>query len=120
MRVVRGKVAVVVALVLAVGLVLSALAGLGASGSAPTSIPASGPWSISLSHPEGAWDACLNDPAIAEGVMSSDLPVSRVVANSAEDASEADVRRVLDCLSGALTGGTVEVGPAQPLGTLEG
>ena len=42
--------------------------------------------------------------------MSSDLPVSRVVAPSAPGATEADVRRVVDCLSGAMTGGTIEVG----------
>ena len=107
MRAIRGKVGVVAALVLAVALALSALAGLGTR---PTGIPADGPWAIALSFPEGDWAGCLDDPAMSEPLMSSDLPVSRVVAASGPGATEADVRRVVDCLSAAMTGGTIEVG----------
>lgn len=107
MRAIRGKVGVVAALVLAVALALSALAGLGTR---PTGIPAEGPWAIALSYPEGDWSGCLDDPAMADGLMSSDEPVSRVVVPSAPGATEADVRRVIDCLSAAMTGGTIEVG----------
>ena len=74
MRAIRGKVGVVAALVLAVALALSALAGLGTR---PTGIPDEGPWAIALSYPEGDWSSCLDDPAMAEALMSSDLPVSR-------------------------------------------
>ena len=107
MRAIRGKIGVVAALVLAVALALSALAGLGTP---PVGIPDEGPWAIALSSPEGEWTGCLDDPAMSEPLMSSDLPVSRVVAASAPGATEADVRRVVDCLSASLTGGTIEVG----------
>jgi hypothetical protein len=106
-RAIRGKVGVVAALVLAVALALSALAGLG---SRPASIPDEGPWGISLSYPEGDWNTCFDDPAMTDGQMTADMPVSRVFVSSAPGASEADVRRVLDCLSARMTGGTVEVG----------
>lgn len=107
MRAIRGKVGVVAALVLAVALALSALAGLGTR---PTGIPDEGPWAIALSYPEGDWSGCLDDPAMSEWLMSADAPVSRVVAPSAPGATEADVRRVVECLSAAMTGGTIEVG----------
>ena len=61
MRAIRGKVGVVAALVLAVALALSALAGLGTR---PQTIPAQGPWAIQLSDPQGAWDVCFDDPAM--------------------------------------------------------
>jgi hypothetical protein len=108
-RAIRGKIGVVAALVLAVALALSALAGLGAR---PQGIPDEGPWAIALSHPEGDWSRCLDDPAMTDPLMTSDLPVSRVVAGSAAGATEADVRRVVDCLSATLTGGTIEVSQA--------
>ena len=107
MRAIRGKIGVVAALVLAVALALSALAGLGAR---PAGIPDEGPWAIALTSPEGDWAGCLDDPAMAQPLTSSDVPVSRVVAPSAPGATEADVRRVVNCLSAALTGGTIEVG----------
>jgi hypothetical protein len=46
---------------------------------------------------------------MTDGLMSSDDPVSRVVVSSAPGATEADVRRVLDCLSARMSGGTIEV-----------
>ena len=107
MRAIRGKIGVVAALVLAVALALSALAGLGAR---PMGIPEEGPWAISLSFPEGDWSSCLDDPAMTETLMSGDAPVSRVVAASAPGATQADVQRVVDCLSAAMTGGTIHVG----------
>jgi hypothetical protein len=112
-RVIRGKVGVVAALVLAVALALSALAGLGAR---PTGIPGEGPWVVALTSPEGDWSSCLDDPAMTEPLMSADVPVSRVVAGSAPGATEADVRRVVDCLSAVMTGGTIEVGQADTEG----
>jgi len=109
-RAIRGRVGVVAALVLAIALALSALAGLG---SRPAGIPDEGPWGISLSSPEGDWSSCLDDPAMTDGLMSSDLPVSRVFVSSAPGATEADVQRILDCLSARMTGGTVQVGQVE-------
>ena len=107
MRAIRGKVGVVAALVLAVALALSALAGLGTR---PQTIPAQGPWAIQLSDPQGAWDVCFDDPAMTSPTTWE----STVTAVSAPGATEADVRRVLDCLSGTLTDGTVQVGTIEP------
>ena len=110
MRAIRGKVGVVAALVLAVALALSALAGLG---SRPAGLPDEGPWGIALSSPEGDWNTCLDDPALTDGQMTADLPVSRVFVSSAPGATKADVERVVDCLSARMTGGTVEVGQVE-------
>jgi hypothetical protein len=106
-RAIRGKVGIVAALVLAVALALSALAGLG---SRPIGIPDDGPWGISLSYPEGDWNSCLADAAMTDGQMTADMPTSGVFVSSAPGATRADVQRVLDCLSARMTGGTVEVG----------
>ena len=103
----RGKVGIFAALVLAVALALSALAGLGAR---PAELPEQGPWSIGLAYPEGGWSACLDDPALVDGVMTSDEPVSGVSVSTGPGATRADVQRVLDCLSANMTGGTVHVG----------
>ncbi|WP_315094355.1 hypothetical protein [uncultured Cellulomonas sp.] len=108
MRAIRGKIGVVAALVLAIALALSALAGLS---SRPTGIPADGPWAIVLSAPQGDWATCVDDPAMTE-------PVTRegtVMVVSAPAATETDVRRVADCLSATLTGGTVQVGTIDPV-----
>ena len=102
MRAIRGRIGVVAALVLAVALALSALAGLGVR---PIGIPEQGPWAVALTSPEGDWARCLDDPAMTEPLRSSDVPVSRVVAVSAPGATQADVHRVVDCLSAVLTGG---------------
>lgn len=110
MRAIRGKVGIVAALVLAIALALSALAGLG---SRPAGIPEQGPWGISLSYPEGDWSTCVDDPSMTDGQMTADMPVSRVFVSSAPGATEADVQRVLDCLSARMTGGTVEVGQVE-------
>jgi hypothetical protein len=108
MRAIRGKIGVVAALVLAVALALSALAGLGAR---PSGIPGDGPWAVQLSEPEGDWASCLDDPALAGPTTYG----STVTAVSATGATEVDVQRVLDCLDGAMTGGTVQVGTVEPV-----
>jgi hypothetical protein len=109
-RVVRGKVGVVVALLVAIGLALSALAGLG---SRPLAIPTDGPWLITLGYPEGDWSTCLDDAAITDSIMSADLPTSSVSAQTVPEATAADVRRVVGCLSRSMTGGTVQVTTAR-------
>lgn len=106
MRAVRGRLGAVVALLVAIGLGLSALAGLG---SRPAAIPAEGPWIVTLQYPDGDWSGCLDDPALTEGIMTADLPVSHVSAQTVPEATPVDLRRVLDCLSGAMTGGSVSV-----------
>ncbi len=103
---IRGKVGAVVALLVAVGLALSALAGLGSRSAA---IPAEGPWLIGLEYPEGGWIACLDDPSLTEGFMTADEPVSAVTVQTVPEATVADVRRVSDCLSRAMTGGSVHI-----------
>ncbi len=103
---IRGKVGVIVALLVAVGLALSALAGLGSRSAA---IPAEGPWLIGLERPEGGWSACLDDPALTEGFMSADEPVSAVTVQTVPGATVADVRRVADCLSRTMTGGSAHI-----------
>ncbi|GEK21881.1 hypothetical protein [Cellulomonas xylanilytica] len=108
MRVIRGKVGVVAALVLAVALALSALAGLGAR---PTGVPADGPWAVQLTAPEGDWASCLDDPVVNAPVAGE----STVTAVFVAEATEADVQRVLDCLSDAMTGGSVQVGTVEPV-----
>jgi len=107
-RAIRGKVGVVAALVLAVALALSALAGLGTR---PTGIPDDGPWAVQLSEPDGDWDSCLDDPALTSPTTWG----STVTAVFATGATEADVQRVLDCLDDAMTGGTVQVGTVEPV-----
>jgi len=111
MRAVRGKVGAVVALLVAVGLALSALAGLG---SQPPRIPPEGPWVVALEYPEGAWQGCLEDPSLTDGRMTADLPVTRATARTVPDATAADVRRVVDCLARGMTGGSVHVSTADP------
>ena len=108
MRAIRGKVGVVAALVLAVALALSALAGLGAR---PRGIPSDGPWAILLTAPVGEWSTCVDDPAMTDPITGED----RVTVVSAPGATEADVRRVVECLSTTLTGGTIEVGTIDPV-----
>ena len=56
MRAIRGRIGVVAALVLAVALALSALAGLSTR---PAGIPGDGPWAVQLSEPEGDWAAVI-------------------------------------------------------------
>src|SRR6476661_7310412 len=112
MRVVRGKVGAVVALLVAVGLALSALAGL--TWSRSLDVPADGPWRVVLRHPAGGWGACLDDASIASTGMTDDSPASYVTADVAADATARDVRRVVECLSGAMTGGTVQVVAINP------
>ena len=108
MRAIRGKVGVVAALVLAVALALSALAGLGTR---PTGIPDDGPWAIQLTDPEGDWDVCFDDPAMTTPTTWG----STVTAVSAPGATQDDVRRVLDCLSGSMTAGSIQVGTVDPV-----
>jgi len=107
-RAIRGKIGVVAALVLAVALALSALAGLGAR---PQQIPDDGPWAVQLTDPEGDWAPCLDDPVVTGPTTSGPT----VTALFTPDATEADVQRVLDCLSDAMTGGTVQVGTVEPV-----
>jgi len=108
-RAIRGKVGIVVALALAVALAASMLAGLG-SGRAASADDSAEPWGIALSYPEGDWSSCLDDPAVLDGLTSADIPVSRVTARSAPGATEADLRRIVDCLSSSMTGGSIDVG----------
>ena len=107
MRAIRGKIGVVAALVLAVALALSALAGLGAR---PREVLGQGPWLIELRDAQGDWQVCFDDPAVTSPTAGE----STVVVASAPGATEADIQRVLDCLSGALTGGSVQVGTIAP------
>lgn len=109
MRAIRGRVGIVAALVAAIALALSALAGLATR---PVGVPGDGPWVITLSHPDGGWEACLDDPALGEGQMTADLPVSRVSVPSAPAATADDVRRVVGCLSDSMSGGTIEIATA--------
>ena len=108
MRAIRGKIGVVAALVLAVALALSALAGLGTR---PTGIPGDGPWAVQLTEPEGDWASCLDDPALTSPTTWG----STVTAAFAEGATEPDVQRVLDCLDSVMTGGPVQVGTVDPV-----
>ena len=108
MRAIRGKVGVVAALVLAVALALTALAGLGAR---PQEQPVEGSWAIQLVDPQGDWSACLDDPAI-EGPTTWQSTVTLVLVPGS---TEADVERVTDCLSGAMTGGSIQVGTVDPV-----
>ena len=108
MRVIKGNFGVVAALVLAVALALSALAGLGAR---RTGIPDEGPWAVQLSEPEGDWASCLDDPSLTSPTTWG----STVTAVFAQGAAEPDVERVLDCLDDAMTGGTVQVGTVDPV-----
>jgi len=107
-RAIRGKIGVVAALVLAVALALSALAGLGTR---PAGIPDEGPWAVQLTTPEGDWASCLDDPALTSPTTWE----TTVTAVFATGATEVDVQRVLDCLDGAMTGGTVQVGTVEPV-----
>lgn len=66
-------------------------------------------WVVGISHPRGGWSACFDDDAVAESLMTADLPSSGASATFAVDASESDVRRVLGCLDRTLTGGEVTV-----------
>jgi hypothetical protein len=112
MRAVRGKLGAVVALFVAIGLALSALAGL--SWSRSLDIPADGPWRVVLRHPAGGWSACLDDASIASTATTDDSPASYVTADLASDATPRDVRRVVECLSSVMTGGTVQVVAVNP------
>lgn len=99
--------------VLAVALVL--LAGCGPD--VPGEVPARGDgevWVVSLDHPEGDWAVCLTDEAVADSVMTADVPTSAASATFGASAGEEDVRRVLDCLDRALTGGDAGVTARRP------
>lgn len=66
-------------------------------------------WVVGISHPRGGWSACFDDDAVAESLMTADLPTSGASATFAVDASGSDVHRVLRCLDRTLTGGDVTV-----------
>ncbi|MEZ0446322.1 hypothetical protein [Cellulomonas sp. ICMP 17802] len=112
MRAVRGRLGAIVALLVAAGLALSALAGL--TWRRSLAIPADGPWQVVLRHPAGGWSACLDDASVATTATTDDLPASYVTADLASDATVRDVRRVAECLSGAMTGGTIQVVAINP------
>jgi hypothetical protein len=103
----RGTV-IVVGSVAVLGLAASIMAG----GAPPTSgpaIPGDGPWVIALDHPQGSWSRCLDDVAVAESLMSSDLPTSRATATLTATATKDDVERIATCLEQSLTGGTATI-----------
>ncbi|MFS0698663.1 hypothetical protein AB6N24_01685 [Cellulomonas sp. 179-A 4D5 NHS] len=66
-------------------------------------------WVVGISHPRGGWSVCFDDGAVAESLVTADLPTSGASATFAVGASESDVRRVLGCLNRHLTGGEVAV-----------
>lgn len=69
-----------------------------------------GPWTVDVGQPRGdAWQECLDDAALSEGIMSLDLPTSHVSAPFLDDATLDDVERVLACLERGLTSGDVSV-----------
>lgn len=104
MRARRVTAAVVGGAALAVVAVL--LAGRG-PGDAPE-IPEGGPWVVEIRHPRGDLGAC-DDDAVAESLMTADAPPSSATIAFEPWASDADVRRVLDCLDRSLTGGEITV-----------
>lgn len=113
MRAIRGKVGIVVALALALALTVSVLAGLGSGMAGSAGSSGEAPWGIALSYPEGDWSGCLDDPAVLDGLASADVPVSRVTVRSAPGATEADLRRIVDCLSESMTAGSIDVGTSR-------
>ncbi|MBO3086051.1 hypothetical protein [Cellulomonas fengjieae] len=109
MRAIRGKIAVVAALVLALALALTALVGLGGQ---PQQEPQDGPWAIQLTDPAGDWASCFDDPLVTPPTTSG----STVTAVFVAEATEADVDRVTDCLADVMTGGSIQVGTVAPAG----
>jgi hypothetical protein len=96
-------------------LLLLALAALTACSPGATvpevdTIPADGPWTISVTLPEGDWSTCFDDAAVAESIMSASMPTSGASARLHDDATRGDVERLLACLDARLTSGTVTVG----------
>lgn len=80
-------------------------------------VPAKEPdevWVVAITDPRGGWSACFDDDAVAQSIMSGDLPTSGASAAFHRDAVEDDVRRVLGCLDGAHTGGRVRVSTTTP------
>ncbi len=76
-------------------------------------VPAAGAgevWVVGIGYPEGDWAGCFEDDSVAQSLMSADMPASRAAATFTPQASEEDVRRVVDCLDRSLTGGDVSVG----------
>ncbi|MGW6130142.1 hypothetical protein ACWFNE_08965 [Cellulomonas sp. NPDC055163] len=74
----------------------------------PAAPPEGGPWVIGIRHPRGDLSAC-GDDAVAESLMTADVPPSSATITLEPWASAADARRVLDCLDRSLTGGEVTV-----------
>ncbi|MGV8965419.1 MAG: hypothetical protein ACOH2F_03995 [Cellulomonas sp.] len=103
----RGTV-IVVSAVAVLGLGASILAG-GAPPTTGTTIPGDGPWVIAIDHPRGDWNRCFDDPAVAESLMSADLPSSRAAATLRTTATKADVERIATCLDRYLSGGTATI-----------
>ena len=96
-------------------MVLVAAAALGACSPGAT-VPAlddvleEGPWTVDVGQPRGdAWQECLDDATLSEGIMSLDLPTSHVSAPFLDGATLDDVERVLACLERGLKSGDVSV-----------
>ena len=78
----------------------------------PTDIPVARDgdvWVVGIGYPTGEWFECFKDDSVAEAIMTTSLPSSAASATFTPEATEKDVRRVLDCLGRSLTGGTVSV-----------
>lgn len=91
------------------------VAGCGAT--VPSDVPSRADgevWVVGIGDPRGGWSECFDDDAVAESLMTADLPTSGASATFRAAASEEDVRRVLDCLDRALTEGTVSVTTRAP------
>jgi hypothetical protein len=68
-------------------------------------------WSIGVGGPRAAdTELCLEDPAIAEGRQSADLPSTSLTVVLVPRAEEADAQRIARCLHAALPENDVTIG----------
>lgn len=101
-RMVAGQLSVMVAVVLLAGCAEERNPEVPAAGAGDV-------WVVGIGYPEGEWVPCFEDDSVAETLMTADMPASSASATFTPQASEEDVRRVLDCLDRSLTGGDVGV-----------
>lgn len=71
------------------------------------------PWRIDIADPVGDLATCSEDSAVETTLRSADEPSSAASLTLVEDATAADVTRVVECLLGSLSGGAITVSAPQ-------